>query len=448
MSESLNEIIKIVSPNYFLDESPEIEKYSVDGKKPNLVALPNTLEEISEIIKIANRDSLAVVPWGGGTKIKLGNLPNKVDVVLCTNKLNQILEHEESDLVATTQCGISLKEFQKSLREKNQTLPIDPPHLEKGATIGGIIATNDSGPKRLRHGTVHGTMRELILGIKVIRPDGNIVKGGAKVVKSVAGYDLPKLFVGSLGTLGIIIEATFRLYPIPKFSQTYLVNFPRLQTAHETVLSILNSALTPTCLELVNLTLSDSISDKLNLDLKKGEFSLAVRLENVEKAVKSHVSKLRDIYSEKSSGSILLEGNSEERFWNEIREFPWIKTENNRTVCKSSVLITDIPKVLELLEELSRKLGAVIYASVRAGNGILIISIEGETSKLIEATASLRDLVGSLKGTILIQQAPQVLKSQIDVWGEIGSSLNIMKKLKSRFDPNSIMNPGRFVGGI
>src|SRR3990172_2374960 len=168
MKDPLKEIINIVGNDHILSLPTELEHYSVDGIKPNLVVFSETIEAISEIMKVASSEHLA------------------------------------SDLIATAECGVSLKKFQAELREKNQFLAIDPPHVELGATVGGIIATNDSGPKRLKF----GTMRESLIGIKVVKPDGSIVKGGAKVVKNVAGYDLPKLYVGSLGTLGIIVEGT------------------------------------------------------------------------------------------------------------------------------------------------------------------------------------------------------------------------------------------------
>jgi glycolate oxidase FAD binding subunit len=442
MKDTIIEIVNIVGKDNTL-LSNEAEQYSVEDKKPNVVVFPKSVEEISEIMKVASSESLAVVPWGGGTKIGFGREPKKVDIVLCMRHLDRVLEYEASDLVVTTQCGISLKEFQKTLKEKNQLLAIDPPHLERGATLGGIIATNDSGPRRLRY----GTLRELLIGIKVVRSDGSIVKGGAKVVKNVAGYDLPKLYVGSLGTLGIIVEGTFRLYPIPELSETFLVSFPNLQALQETVLSILNSSFVPTCLEVLNPALLNAISDRLGFNLKR-TYALAVRIESVEKAVRDQISRVKDICKGKSEDELVLQGNLEENFWEEIREFPWRISEENRTACKVGVLITDIPRVFEFLEELSKNSGLKIYASARAGNGILIISFEGEITKIIEATKSLRDFVGSLKGTVVIQEAPYHLKSRVDVWGEIGAALQVMERLKSLFDPNCILNPGRFVGGI
>lgn len=444
MADPLKEIRNIVGDDNAISQSPELERYIIEGKTAKVVVIPQTVEEISEIMKVASSQSLAVIPWGGGTKIGFGREPNRADMVLCTGRLNQVLEYEASDLVAATQCGITLKEFQRFLREKNQFLAIDPPHLENGATVGGIIATNDSGPRRLRY----GTMREFLIGIKVVRSDGAVVKGGAKVVKNVAGYDIPKLYVGSFGTLGIIVEGIFRLYPIPELSQTYIVSFSALEVLQGAVDSILNSSLVPTCLETLSPSLTDCISDKLNLNISRGKYALAIRIESVEKAVRDQISKVKAICGERNGQGISIDGSLEETLWEEIREFPWRNSPNSKAVCKASVLITDVPRIFQALGELSNNYKIRLCASSRAGNGIVIVSMEGEMSPLIEATSSLHNLVSSLKGNLMIQDAPSYVKSQLDVWGEIGAPLKVMERLKSLFDPNNILNPGRFVGGI
>lgn len=443
VKDTIREIVNIVGDHNTATQSSELELYSVDGKRSDIIAFPKTVEEVSEILKVASRDSLAVIPWGGGTKIGFGREPHRVDIVICTERLNRVLEYEPSDLVGIAECGVSLKGFQDALGEKGQFLAIDPPHVESGATLGGIIATNDSGPRRLKYGTI----RESLIGIKVIRADGSVIKGGAKVVKNVAGYDIPKLYIGSLGTLGIIVEGTFRLYPIPETSETLLSGFSTLEKLQEAVLLILNSTLVPSCLEILNPSLINAVSDKLNLNLRNGKYTVVVRIEGVERAVRDQISKLEDICREKNEEGILVEGKLEENFWHEIREFPWRVCESGRAVCKVSVLITDVLKVLRASEELSKNFGLGIYASARAGSGILIISIEGEITSMIEAIKSLRRQVHSLKGALVIQEAPLFLKSQVDVWGEIGSSLEVMKKLKTLLDPCCILNPGRLIYG-
>ncbi|MCI0455248.1 MAG: FAD-binding oxidoreductase [Candidatus Dadabacteria bacterium] len=441
MNSPLEEIINIVGREYTLSLPDELEHYEVDTKKPSLVVFPGTTEEISGIMKIASSATLSITPWGGGTKIGFGREPSKVDIIVCTGRLNRILEHEAGDLVATAECGTQLKVFQGVVKGKNQFLAIDPPHEESGATLGGIIATNDSGPRRLRF----GTMRESLIGIKFVRSDGYIVRGGGKVVKNVAGYDLPKLYVGSFGTLGLIVEATFRLYPMPESSETCLVSFPTLETSQELVLSILNSPLIPTCLEVLNQRPLSAISDKLNLNLKKDWYAIAVRIEGIEKAVKEQISKLKLVSGDSKGEGILLKGDFEEKLWQEIREFPWRISEKNRTICKAGVLIADLAVVLRALDDLEKESGLKVYVSGQGGTGVLIIAIEGEILSIVKALKSIRALVNSLKGTMVIKEAPSSIKSQVDVWGEIGTSHKMMERLRSLLDPYRVLNPGRFV---
>jgi glycolate oxidase FAD binding subunit len=154
---------------------------------------------------------------------------------------------------------------------------------------------------------------------------------------------------------------------------------------------------------------------------------------------------VKDICGEKRGEGIVLEGGIEEDLWEEIREFPWRIPDDNRAVFKASVLITDVPRVFEVLERVSDESGLRVHASSRVGNGILIVSIGGEREAQIEAIRSLRDLIGSLKGNLVIREAPTSLKSRVDVWGDVGASLRVMERLRSIFDPNGILNPGRFV---
>jgi len=286
-----NNLLRIVGEKNALTEETKLKSFSVENVQPGIVLFPNEVEQVSEIMKLASKESISVIPWGSGTKSALGNLPESVDVVISTKNLDLIIEHGASDLVATTQCGITLKKFQSALIKERQFLAIDPPHVRRKATVGGIIATNDSGPERLRY----GTLREFLIGLKVVRPDGSIFKGGSKVVKNVAGYDLPKLYVGSLGTLGIIVEATFRLYPVPEYSETYIVGFSTLEDAHNTVSTLLKSDLVITSLEILNPELVGSLIKRNDLDLIDDLYTLAIGIKNVEKAVKDQISTLKMI---------------------------------------------------------------------------------------------------------------------------------------------------------
>ena len=436
-----NNLLRIVGEKNALTEEAKLKSFSVENVQPGIVLFPNEIEQVSEIMKLASKESISVIPWGSGTKSALGNLPESVDVVISTKNLDLIIEHGASDLVATTQCGITLKKFQSALNKERQFLAIDPPHVGREATVGGIIATNDSGPERLRY----GTLREFLIGLKVVRADGSIFKGGSKVVKNVAGYDLPKLYVGSLGTLGIIVEATFRLYPVPEYSETYIVGFPTLEDAHNTVSTLLKSDLIFTSLEILNPELVGSLTKRNDLDLIDDLYTLAIGIKNVEKAVKDQISTLKMICNQNGGKGKLIIGAQEEQLWEDIRDFPWVLFKAERVVCKASVVVTQIPQVLTTLKRLSDEYGIKTYISARAGNGILIISIKGKLSSIIDSLNSLRSFVSSIGGHLILQEAPPEIKASVQVWGDFGSGLGIMKKIKFNFDPNNLLNPGRYI---
>ncbi len=418
-----------------------LNSFNIDGVIPEIALFPNNVEQVSEIMKLASKESLSTIPMGSGTKLALGNKPEKADIVISTKNLNRIVEHAASDLVATTESGVSLKNFQAELNKENQFLALDPPHAERGATIGGVIATNDSGPERLRYGTV----REFLIGLKIVQADGSIFKGGSKVVKNVAGYDMPKLYVGSLGTLGIIVESTFRLYPVPEYSETFLVSFPSLEKCHDVVMSLLSSDLVLTSLEILNPELSNSLARSNNLDLEDNKYSLLVGVRSVKKAVKEQMSKVKTICNQSGGKGDIIVGAQEEELWEDVRNFPWKIVNPEKIILKAGVLVTDIPKVLGNIDELSEKSGVKTYVSTRAGSGVSIIAMEGEDSSIVNMVKSLRAFISEQRGHLVIQEAPSAIKSEIDVWGDIGSGRVIMKKIKSNFDPDNLLNPGRYI---
>jgi len=196
---------------------PGAARYAVDGQVPRAVVLPGSVEEVSGILAVASAEGLKVVPWGGGTKMAFGGLPEHVDLVLGLSRLSGAVDHEPGDMTASFRAGTLLKEAQAVLGRHGQFIALDPPDADR-ATLGGILATNSSGPRRLRY----GASRDLVIAIRVVHADGKVTKAGAKVVKNVTGYDLGKLYIGSLGTLGIIVEASFRLYPVPPVEKTCL----------------------------------------------------------------------------------------------------------------------------------------------------------------------------------------------------------------------------------
>jgi glycolate oxidase FAD binding subunit len=434
-----NELTGIVGVENAVDDPRLLEQFAVEGLQPGIALFPGSIEQISEIMKAASHAKACVIPMGSGTKRALGNRPLGADIVLSTRKLNRVVEHESHDLVATTECGITLSELNAGLGVKNQFLPVDPPHIAGGATVGGIIATNDSGPLRLRY----GTSRELLIGMKVVRPDGSVFKGGSKVVKNVAGYDLPKLFVGSLGTLGIIAEATFRLYPVPESSRTYFAAFESLDKAHDAARTLIDSNLVINALEHMNPALAGGLAGSYGPGQDISRYSIAVRIMNVSRAVDDQMKTVTEVSRVNGGEGFMLEGGREEAFWNEVREFPWAGEDTPYAVLKAGLLISDVPRIFLALEKLTDKYGIRARASARAGNGVVIVSVAGDNEAVLGAVKELREFSESAGGSLVVGEASPGVKSGIDVWGTIGSSLNMMKRIKSGFDPGNILNPGR-----
>ena len=217
----------------------------VMGVHPQVVVEPEHEDEVAKLLSYANQQGLKVLVRGSGTQLHTGFPPSKGDIVLSTARLNSLVEHAPHDLTVTVQAGITLASLQTALAEARQWLALDP-MLAPEATMGGIIATNSSGPRRLRYGGV----RDQIIGVRVVLADGTIAKGGGKVVKNVAGYDLPKLFTGSLGTLGVIVEATFRLYPLPVTSRTVTLTSSNLPALCHLAVQIIGSTLVPTIVDI------------------------------------------------------------------------------------------------------------------------------------------------------------------------------------------------------
>jgi glycolate oxidase FAD binding subunit len=431
----------IVGEDNTVEDPRLLEPFAVDGVIPKVVLFPENIEQISAVMKAASSHQASVIPMGSGTKRGIGNKPLGADIVLSTKKLDRVIEHESADLVATTECGVTLSALNSRLGARSQSLPVDPPHIAGGATVGGIVASNDSGPLRLRYGTA----RELLIGMRVVRADGSIFKGGSKVVKNVAGYDMPKLFVGSLGTLGIIVEATFRLYPVPESSKTCVAVIKSLDEAHGAVKSLINSNLVINALEQMDPGLAGSITDRLGIGIGKNKYSLAVRIMNVAQAVEDQIKTVIDV-SRRNGGEVLvIEGASEEAFWEEVRDFPWRSMDGVSAVLKAGVLISDVPRVFLKLEELSDKCGVRSYASARAAGGVVIISIKGDSEMVVNSIKELREFSESAGGSLAVREAAPEIKAAVSVWGDMGSSLGLMKRIKAGFDPGNILNPGRLI---
>ena len=436
MDKPLKEIERIVGSEFVVTKEQTLNKYSIDSKVPDAVVFPESEDQVSEIVKVCLKNKISLVAVGSATKATLGNSPQKLELVLCTNRLNKIIEHGTDDLIATAQAGIMLKEFQKLLKKKNQQLAVDPPNLKKGCTLGGIICTNDYGPSRLRYNAI----RENLLALRFVRPDGKIVKGGAKVVKNVAGYDIPKLITGSLGTLGIITEATFRLYPIQPSSKTIIACINNSDDINEMNQKILNSDTLLTCFELCSKGLSSD---------NKTSF-YALKIENVKTAVDTQTDQLENLLGQyKIETRQIISGKEETTFWDRITNFYWNKNSKDNISLRIRVPISDVIEIVNIIEDIDQRTKSKLKLSASIGLGIINLNLENEVSILKNSYVLLSKKLITLGGNITILSAPTQFKEDLDIWGKVdNATLNLMRNIKHQFDPDNILNPGRFVGWI
>jgi glycolate oxidase FAD binding subunit len=383
---------------------------------------------VAALLRRAAAERAAVIPWGAGTKLGLGNVPLAYDVALDLAALDQVLEYEPADLVVTAQAGVPLAALQRRLGEAGQFLALDPPYAER-ATLGGTLAANASGPSRL----LYGTARDLVLGLRVALPNGEVVKSGGKVVKNVVGYDLNKMHIGALGTLGVVVEVTLKVHPLPAAEATVCAAFERLEAAHAIAGQLFRSALFPRTVELVRAPLAGLADSEQWRVLMWASGATAT----VERQVRDALAWCRE------GGGLdaqRLDGEAHQTIWRSVREFG--RTDDG-VLLKLTCLPTDVAPLVQAVEQHARPLPDVV---ARAGNGIVYVVLPpaagADTVRRAVAEATGRG------GSGVVERAPLELKRQLDVWGPIRGDFPLMQALKAQFDPQAILNPGRFVGGI
>jgi glycolate oxidase FAD binding subunit len=394
---------------------------AIDGVVPRLVMAPASPERVSAILEWAFAERQTVVVRGSGTKIEWGPVPRAIDVLLSTARLNRIVAHRHGDLTATIQAGATLDDVNRSLGTHRQWIPLDPPSAGR-ATIGGLVATNDSGPRRHRY----GSPRDLIIGVEFVRADGRLAKGGGIVVKNVAGYDLPRLLTGSFGSLGVIVTATFKLYPLTAASGTVVVDVPTLADVTKVAREIAASPLTPTALEFAT-----------------HPWRLLVRFESIEASVEQQSAKAHALVRSCGFDAETVSGAGEDAVWgNHAR----VWADPGATLLKVSVLPTAIADALVLLERTAGNDGWA--AAGRAGAGVFVLRIDGDIDRQERVIGALRSSIPQGQGSAVIIRGPAELRNRVDVWGPTGDALALMKAIKHQFDPHALLSPGRGPGGI
>jgi glycolate oxidase FAD binding subunit len=395
---------------------------AVAGAQPSLLVEPGSEQELAKVLKLANAAGLAVIPRGGGTKLEWGNPPERADLILSTARINRVIEHAWADLTVSVEGGCTIAKLQDTAAKHGQRLALDALWPER-ATVGGVLSTNDSGALRLRF----GSLRDLVIGITVALADGTVASSGGKVVKNVAGYDLPKLVTGAFGTLGVITRAIFRLHPLPKEMRT--ISFPTLNIseAQRLVLAIQNSKLAHSALQICCGTEMQPQVDVL--------------LEGTEAGLNAQSAQLKLMAGEARQDH----GTGEA--WSKRQEI-FSRAENdadNFSVAKFAALPAKIAETVEIIGRVAPS--ALRWSVVAQATGIGWVRMDGAASEIAPAMRRLRELLEGRGGSPVIVRRPAGM-AHLDAWGDSGDSLALMQAVKRQFDVRGTLNPGRFVGGI
>jgi glycolate oxidase FAD binding subunit len=404
---------------------------AVAGVQPKVIVEPASEEEVAAVLAAANRDGLKVLVRGGGTQLGLGFPPEGGDILLSTTRLDRVVEYNPQDLTVTAQAGLRLAALQETLGGSRQWLALDPP-IGPEATLGGLVATNATGPRRLRYGGV----RDQIIGVRFVTADGTIAKAGGKVVKNVAGYDLSKLMTGSLGTLGVIVEVAFRLYPLPQASRTVALSSAEPGLLCELAVRVIATTLVPTVLDVAGSTVSE------------GAYTLAARFESGAEAAEDQARALIELADALGTDASVLRDDEEADFWQRLDAGQQPSRGAGSTLTlKVSLLPSDVADWLGSLDETARRLALEARWRAHAGHGLIFVHLAGDEDTLAQAVEALRRAALERRGSLVVWDAPAALAARVDVWGP-SPAVELMRRVKASFDPNATLNPGRFLGRI
>ncbi len=477
-TEKFKSLCEILGKENVKTESKVTAKYAVDNMVPKAVVFPKNIKQVAGVVKFANQENLTILARGSGTKMAMGNPPKKLDVVVCTFRMNHMLDVDTSNLTMTVEAGVKFRDIQARLATQEDRcylpletlgaegdemicsershsgcfIPIDPPYAGR-ATIGGIIATNSTGPRRL----LYNLPRDSLIGIRLVAPNGDILGSGGKTVKNVSGYDVSKLMVGSLGTLGILCEMTIRMLPLPEKMETLLISFNNFSDAYEFAERIFQTTLLPAAVEIMNAKAYNYLSLENIPGFDSNGYVTAIALEAFEPAVNRMRAEILDMAQDSKAGvDAVLEEDDHRSFWLAMSNLSAVLDEKFSGLIKAKLNypLSPTKSIIASGESIFLQADLDYTFQTHAGNGICLMGLlidKKDTAATDKAVAAIEQLLRHCRevdGNMVIQSAPVEVKRKLKMWGEIGSDFVVMKRLKDQLDPKGIMSPGRFVEGL
>ena len=408
------------------------DRFLIGSGESRVVATPATTTELAELLHLAGAESWRVIPAGAGTWLEMGNDPTGFELIVSTARLNRLLEYEPADLTATIEAGLPLRAFNETTRQHGQWIPLDPFGSPAG-TCGAAISTASHGPLRC----AFGTPRDWLIGLQVATIDGRLTRAGGKVVKNVAGYDLCKLYTGSFGTLAIITEMTFKLRSIPPVERTILFEGAVERVAEERGLAGLagvlrQSTLQPAALELLTPAAGQPDS---------GRAVLAMRLLHEAAAVESQLAEALRLSREFDGITASLPDTAEaQAFWDDYHQ------SEDDSHWALSLRLSFLPATLPQIIELVRQELPAAHLRAHAANGVLRLHLATGTGVTADELRRLRGAIQTRGGQLVILRAPAETRRELETWGEVGETAQLMRAIKEKYDPRGLLNPGRFLG--
>lgn len=410
-------------------------RWSIRGVTPILTVKPASQEAAAEALAFCDRSGIAVFPWGGGTQQRLGRGPRSAGVVLQTSALNRIIEYEPADLTVTVETGLPLLQLQTELAGNRQWLALDA-QLLHDATVGGVVATNVNGPRRIRYGGV----RDLVIGTRTAGVDGKLTRAGGKVVKNVTGYDLNKAHIGALGTLGLLTEISFKIAPRPEVERSWFGVFPTADAAATAQAALLRLPVPPSAIDLM----SHRVARTAGLAVLPGQWVLLGAASGFQEQVDRYLREFETAAG--AAGAVSSEPLSDRTasgVWNaydtSAAELRWSA---DALTCRMAVPPAQGGRIAGLAGHLGGE--PMVWGHAHGG---VFWSIPANAVEDATIVGRMRQAAEAADGALVVENWPDSL-GNIDVWGRTGGPVSIMEAIKKQFDPKGTLNPGRYVGSI
>lgn len=451
---AMQELARICGSQHVIEDPAQLEAYEIDEVSPSVAISPGSAEEIAAILKLASEKNLVVVPLGGFTAQHAGAIPDRIDVVLRTDRLSRIEFYDPGDLTVGVGAGCTAAALNQALIANRQFLPFDVSGADR-ATVGGILATAAHGP--LRHG--YGAVRDFCIGITFVTGDGKIAKGGGRVVKNVTGYDLMKLLIGSYGTLGVIVSANFKVFPRPRGTTTFILEFANLREALEFRDRLMRSPLTPICLELLSSRVREYLAEPATpardpdhfapeapLPEPSKHWELWVRASGGDAVIARYRQELESAISREE------EGAEEVNLWNALADFTSAVFQRHHNAMAAGLTFPPAAaqQTLEAVEcaGLDNNLLPAIVGCI--GIGALVIAfvpLAVDPPSAMQYATAISALRAELPegASCVVTRCPTEAKRHFDVWGPSSTHLASMRTVKRALDPKNILNRGRFL---